>query len=565
MKFMNVVISLSAVVSTCKSAVIEKTSSPVLKLSFNKWHGSTYEDSSLERRSLVPRDNKDVNLGVENQQNFYSVDLSIGTPGQNITVLLDTGSSDLWVTSKSNPYCMSNAGGKDTKAVNGGDQGGELQSIVSMLTGSGSGPTSASGSAPETTYASETGSGPGMAGSSPEPTMDCSQYGTFDVGDSKSFKSNKTVFYISYGDSSFASGYWGNDRVNLGNLNLDGVSFAVANETNSSVGVLGIGLPENEATYTPDPSLQGFRPYQYQNFPQVLKTRGVINRAAYSLFLNSLSAPSGDVLFGAVDRSKYTGQLYTLPLLNPEPEKYKNPMEFDITVQGVGFMNGTRRSTFTTTKIPALLDSGTSLMYLPKPLANGIAQKLGGSYDDDIGYYVVDCPPENDDSKLVFDFGGFNIKSNLSNYLLGSPDGGSSSQCVLGILPSDVQAILGDVFLADAYVVYDLENYEVSLAQASFDDSQEDVQVISNSIPGAKKAPGYTRSWSAPASVRSGGNIFTSSDNKGKRDNLAATATATSGSAKSTSGVQVSSQDVANGFSPSVLTLLNAFILSFIL
>ncbi|GAV55118.1 hypothetical protein ZYGR_0AS04410 [Zygosaccharomyces rouxii] len=564
MKFTDAVVSLLAVAGTCRSAVIGQTSSPALKLSFNKWHGPTYEDSSLERRSLVARDNKNVNFEVENQQNFYSVDLQVGTPGQNITVLLDTGSSDLWVTANTNPYCESNAGKKDRKGADE-SEGGAVQSDISVLMGTGGGPTATSESARTGTYPSQSETGPGLAGSPPKATMDCSEYGTFDVQNSQSFRSNKTDFYISYGDGSFASGYWGTDRVNLGDLSLDGVSFAVANETNSSVGVFGIGLPENEATFTPDPSLQGFHPYQYRNFPQVLKSKGAINRAAYSLFLNSLNASSGDVLFGAVDRSKYTGDLYTLPLLNPEPEKYKNPMEFDITVQGVGFMNGSSKTTFTTTKIPALLDSGTSLVYLPQALAKGIAHKLGGSYHDDIGYYVIDCPPENDDSKLVFEFGGFSIKNSLSNYLLGSPDKVNDDQCVLGILPSNVQAILGDVFLADAYVVYDLENYEVSLAQASFDDSKEDIQVMSDSIPGAKKAPGYSKTWSAPASVKSGGNIFTSSTGKGKRDRVAATATSASGSARSTSGVPVSSQDVANGFSPSMLALLNAFILSFIL
>ncbi|GAV50213.1 hypothetical protein ZYGR_0U00690 [Zygosaccharomyces rouxii] len=572
MRFTDAVVSLLSVASTCKSALIEQTSSPMVKLSFNKWHGPTYEESSLERRSLETRNNKEFNFIVENQQNFYSVDLLVGTPGQNITVLLDTGSSDLWLTAKNNPYCKSNAGSNDKKEDYRLEDG-DNQSIVSMLTASGTGtnpiggsgiPTAISGSAQLTgTYTSGTGTGP--SGSSPEPTMDCSQYGTFDVNKSKSFRSNKTEFYISYGDGSFASGYWGTDSVNFANMNLDGVSFAVANETNSTVGVFGIGLPENEATYTPDPSLNDFHPYEYQNFPQVLKSKGAINKAAYSLFLNSLDASSGDILFGAVDRSKYKGDLYTLPLLNSDPTKYKNPMEFDVTLQGVGFTNGSSKTTFTTTKIPALLDSGTSLIYLPDALAKGIAHKLGGSYNEDIGYYVIGCPSENDDSQLVFDFGGFTIKNNLSNYLLGSPDDGDDSQCVLGILPSDVQAILGDVFLADAYVVYDLDDYEVSLAQASFDNSKEDIQIISDSIPGAKRAPGYSKTWSTPASIKSGGNIFTSSNKKTERDHTAATATPVSGSASSTSGAQISSQDVANGFSPSMLALLNAFILSFVI
>lgn len=587
MKFGGILVSLLTVAGTCRSAVIEQKSNPVLKLSFNKWHGPTYEESSLERRSLKVRDGsggKEVNAKIENQQNFYSVDLFIGSPGQNMTVLLDTGSSDLWVTAKSNPYCRSNAKRDYSEEAENKEDG--IQSVLSMLTASGGasgtnpfagggGPTgtyggiSQSASSTPSGTASMSGIGFGAASAAkPEPTMDCSQYGTFDTKMSKTFKSNNTEFYISYGDNSFASGFWGTDHINLANLDVSDVSFAVANETNSSVGVLGLGLPGDEATSTPDPSLRGFHSYEYQNFPQVLKSKGAINSAAYSLYLNSLNATQGNILFGAVDRSKYKGQLYTLPLLNPNPDKYNNPIEFDITLQGVGFLNGSSKSTFTTTQIPALLDSGTTLMYLPETLADSIAHELGGSYNEEIGYYLISCPPSDDDSKLVYDFGGFNIETSLKNYLLGSAGDGDDGQCVLGILPSGTEAILGDVFLADTYVVYDLDSYEVSLAQASFDDSKDDIHTISKSIPGAKKAPGYSKTWSQRAPITSGGDIFTTaSGNKGnKKRNQGATATGSSSSStRSTSAAQVSSQDMANGFSPSVLLLLNTFILSFLI
>lgn len=42
-------------------------------------------------------------VALESQQNgfFYSIDVTLGTPGQKVTVNLDTGSAELWV----NPVC----------------------------------------------------------------------------------------------------------------------------------------------------------------------------------------------------------------------------------------------------------------------------------------------------------------------------------------------------------------------------------------------------------------------------------------------------------------------------
>lgn len=119
----------------------------------------------------------------------------------------------------------------------------------------------------------------------------------------------------------------------------------------------------------------------------------------------------------------------------------------------------------TTTRIPALLDSGTTLTYLPADAVALMAKSLNATFSKELGYYEYACPTSGDNAtSVVFDLGGFHINAPLSDFTMQTNVG----TCVLAIVPQagNATAILGDSFLRSAYVVYDLDNYEVSLAQA---------------------------------------------------------------------------------------------------
>ncbi|QID86716.1 Aspartyl protease [Saccharomyces pastorianus] len=398
---------------------------------------------------LGKRARGDENFVLANKQSFYSVELALGTPSQNVTVLLDTGSADLWVSSNVNPYCGS--------------------------------------------------------------TMNCDQYGVFDQANSSTFKANNSApFYASYGDGTFAEGVFGQDKLHYsGGLDLSGLSFAVANKSNSTVGVLGIGLPMLEVTYSGKVTVTDKKRYEYDNFPQFLKRSGAIDAIAYSLFLNDESQTSGSVLFGAVDHSKYLGQLYTIPLIDLyKAQGYQRPVAFDVTLQGLGLQTRAHNTTLTTTRVPALLDSGTTLTYLPAEAVSLMAKSLNATFSKKLGYYEYECPATSDNAtSVVFDLGGFHINAPLSDFTMQTNVG----TCVLAIVPQtgNATAILGDSFLRSAYVVYDLDNYEVSLAQANYASGKEDIEVIRSTVPGAVKAPGYNSTWVKYASATAGGNIFT--------------------------------------------------------
>ena len=516
-----------------------------VKISFDKSFGSSYSQSSKnpfqKRDSTLGKGYADIEL--TNQQTFYSVDLEIGTPGQKVTVLVDTGSSDLWVMGSDNSLCSSRSNSvselfekqkRDEITTiritlspdeiigggggNSGDGGGNnpfqwLSNIIPQVGGY--------GSATQTVNA---GNGVYATGTS----IDCSEYGTFNKSKSSTFKSNHTGFEISYGDNSYASGVWGTDTLHIGSIDISNVSIAVANFTNSSIGVLGIGLPGLETTNSGTNSIYG---YEYANFPIVLKENGIIEHIAYSLYLDEPNASTGSILFGAVDHSKYVNGLYTVPLVNIYSRLGINkPIEFDVTLFGIGVQTNSKNITIAQTSIPALLDSGTTISYFPPTLLKLITSQLGAIYSSSLGYYTMDCVSD-DSTLLVFDFGGFHITSPLADF----QSQVSRSKCMLMMSSHADKIILGDVFLQHAYVVYDLENLQVSMGQANFTNSSgnENIEVIGTTVPGAVQAPSYSSSWVSTNMINTNGDIFNNVVNAGTV-NGKPTTTSSKGSVKST-------------------------------
>lgn len=441
-------------------------SSKYVILPFNKLVGDSYEDATPDKKphfALVKRDGSYENVAIKNEQSFYSVELLIGTPSQKITVLVDTGSSDLWIMGSDNPYCASTSNGKNVMRKDDSNlPDGILFTEITVtnlsdLTGFFSDfsfiPMSET-DIPTGVTSTNTVGGPVFPTQTnnialSERTIDCSQYGTFDKNQSSTFQTNFTSFLTSYGDSTFASGTWAHDVLNLGGLNITGLSFAVANMSNSTVGVLGIGLPGLETTYSGSTS----KLYQYNNFPMLLKQSGAIDSTSYSLFLDDLDAKQGSVLFGAVDHTKYVGNLYTVPMVNILASKgYPNPIQFDVTLAGIGIQNDSKNYTVTTNKFPALLDSGTTISYFPQEVVQTIARQLGARYSSALGFYAMSCNGVSSSTNFVFDFGGFHITGPVSDFLLPT----SGNTCVLAMAPQESQHILlGDIFLTHAYVVYD--------------------------------------------------------------------------------------------------------------
>ncbi|KAI5968838.1 SAP8 [Candida theae] len=276
-------------------------------------------------------------------------------------------------------------------------------------------------------------------------TQDCKHYGTFNPSGSSSFQSLGTSFQIGYGDKSSSRGTWAKDTVSFGGISITNQQFADVTSTSVSQGILGVSRVRGESANP-----------EYDNVPVTLKKQGKIKTNAYSLYLNSPSATSGTIIFGGVDNAKYSGKLVEEPLTDSQ--------YLAINLQSLNYNGDAESGGFS-----AVLDSGTTITFLPDALVSDLANKVGAQLEQvglDNELYFIDCNSNQGTASFTFD-NGAQISVPLSEFILQNSDG----SCIWGLQSADshnVPPILGDNFLRHAYVVYNLDKETISLAQVKY-------------------------------------------------------------------------------------------------
>lgn len=349
----------------------------------------------------------------------------MGNPGQRIRLQVDTGSSDTWMNWAKSSFCL-------------------------------------------------------------EASKGCAEYGTFDFEASSSAEfvldenKNPQSFMVSYTDNAQAKGGFVKDTLLIGGRHVKGVQFGLATATNVKIPVWGLGLPDNEVVVLLGTS-QG-----YPNFVSTLLNDGLIKTTAYGLWLNDLNSKSGTVLFGGIDTAKFGGKLASFPV--QVTGRYK---VFAITLNHIGLSNSPSQGEFPS--VSAQLDCGTTYSYLPSKIANAVWQALK-AIPNSIGTPYVQCEYAKSPLTLDFTFGSKKIKVPMSQLIFHNPyetpltsDSGVKL-CTLGIIPADDQVTLGITFLRSAYVVYDTNRREVSIAQAKYTSASSIQELGPGGVPALYKA-----------------------------------------------------------------------------
>ncbi|ODV64433.1 secreted aspartic protease 1, partial [Ascoidea rubescens DSM 1968] len=331
---------------------------------------------------------------------LYAIYVDLGSPFQTVGLILDTGSSDVWIKSSKSTSCIPYSYNSTTVEIYG------------------------------TTY-----------------PHDCYYYGLFDPDSSSTFINNNTDFFLNY-MTGFSNGTWAKDSFNLNGALIHNYTFGLSNYTNINPGVFGIGLIANQQTQN-----------KYQNFPARLKDDNYIARNLYSLFLNEGLNATGNLLFGAIDHAKYTGSLKTF-----EVAKERSLMTADLV--NIRFNN----QTLTTVPAGALFDCGATEISFPDPVFDQLLSLLNIPEM----YAIVDCNNKANEI-ITFDFDGFLFEIPVKALYYDNGDG--TCTFVAGPMGATNQMSLGIEFMKYAYIVFDLDNRQISLGHPNYT-TDKDIQVI---------------------------------------------------------------------------------------
>jgi Eukaryotic aspartyl protease len=183
---------------------------------------------------------------------------------------------------------------------------------------------------------------------------------------------------------------------------------------------------------------------------------------------------TGEVIFGGIDSSKYTGDLISLPIV-PSPDGNAR-----LTVQwtslniytGGEYVYQSSQSSSSLNNGPAtLLDSGTTLAEIPQDVIESMSSIFSLTYDSQAGLWLGLCSITTENVQLEFGFGaGPDVTITVAASEIMRPIPGDNTYCLFGFQNggTDAPFTLGDTFLTSTYAYYDFDAYTISLAQANW-------------------------------------------------------------------------------------------------
>ncbi|KAI6782537.1 aspartic-type endopeptidase-like protein [Emericellopsis cladophorae] len=376
----------------------------------------SFDNSHARRAALRKRQDDSEPFALEALNNItgggYYSEFAVGTPPQQISFLLDTGSSDTWVN--------------------------------------------------------------------------------IDPDESSTFETVDVDFDIQYLDRRRIQGEYFEDTVTFGDVEVTEQRMGLALQSVRPTGIMGLGFSVNVASIR-----------EYPTIVDNLVDQGHIDTAAYSLYLNDIDTDAGALLFGGIDREKFIGSLATLPLQSDALGGTSQITSFNIDIQGFDVVSpdGERTVDIPNLDSLAILDSGSTISLLPDDQVQELWDEFGVLSFIDVLAPFVDCAYRGEKGQgytFEFRFDGKTIRvpmdemvidaySDLQDIFMDDPTlnqffGDWEGACMFGIgstadfgINDDQFTLLGATFLRSAYVVYDLANQQLGLAQANLNSTDTDI------------------------------------------------------------------------------------------
>jgi len=276
----------------------------------------------------------------------------------------------------------------------------------------------------------------------------CFLHTKFDSSASSTYEKNGSSFEIKYGSGSM-EGFVSRDRMGVADLTIEGQLFAEAVKEPGLAfafgkfdGILGLAYDSISVNRIPPPF--------YEMISQKL-----INEPVFSFRLGASEDDGGEVVFGGIDTTAYTGSVSYVPV------RRKAYWEVELEMVGFGHEELELENT------GAAIDTGTSLIVLPSDMAEMLNAQIGAKRSWN-GQYTVDCSKVPHLPDLSFYFGGKAYPLKGSDYVLEV-----QGTCISSFTPMDIKMpdggllwIIGDVFLRRYFTVYDLKRNAVGFANS---------------------------------------------------------------------------------------------------
>ena len=348
-------------------------------------------------------------------------------------------------------------------------------------------------------------------------------------------------FSITYLSGESSLGDYITEDFHIGGTTIESLQMGLALSSQINSGIIGVGFGNA---------------VPYPNIMDEFKAQGLIETMAYSLWLvslthnkdeligspssivlvfkkklvgrgealtdmpqNDISSDTGTILFGAIDSEKYIDSISAIPIVPASDDEFYH---FQVAMSSLNVTSPSNAfETFGAFRgqLIAILDSGTTLSYLPSGIVNELFETIG-AVDDTFrtGAVFISCSifDRFPDLEFSFSFADANddfaatisvplremVLDNVRPFLrqgftlppdipfedddvcslgLQAIDGGGAASRG-GQVITDL-ALLGDTFLRSAYVVYDLDNREIGLAQANLNTTESNIVEITDGIP----------------------------------------------------------------------------------
>jgi hypothetical protein len=357
-------------------------------------------------------------------------------------------------------------------------------------------------------------------------------------------------------------------------------------------GLMGIGYDTNEASTEGEGEDGENFSFIYPSIIDQMVSQGLIATKAYSLYLDDYEASTGSIIFGGLDSDKYSGSLLQVPIVAEQGQDGSSVYaEFAVALTGFSYTSQAGSTTSLTTasyQAPAILDSGTTLTYLPGLLVETLYKDLNVVSDEYTGISYVACSTRDNNPKMTFNFGfggtsGINIAVPVNemifdltglfstNGIIPSIDGIDGTPCAFGIYDGDAGGssggpyILGDTFLRSAYVVYDLQNNLIALAQTNFNSTSSNIVEFKASATSIPDVSGVASSAQVTETntgiLGGGGGPKTTASTTGSSPTAAKTTSSSTGTGTGTGAATTTSSKSSGASGPPAFDARGLFVL----